>query len=229
MKLRDPALRDAIAASYVVGTLRGPARVRFEHLRERDQALRAHTDAWEAALAPLAAAAAPLAPPARVWSAIAQRLEFERAPSPRRARWQLPAWAAVAAVLVLAIGLWWSPLQERLLFSPQVEVALQDEQHQPVWQVEADLGRDQLRVRALRDVAVADDRSLELWLLRGSGQAPVSLGLMPVRQGESRSVRASLALRSGNGFAVSLEPRGGSPTHLPTGPVLYVQKFRVPA
>jgi anti-sigma-K factor RskA len=76
----------------------------------------------------------------------------------------------------------------------------------------------------LRIVPVASenkDRSLELWLVPGSGN-PKSLGVFqPGASGElviPSDLRASIG--EGATLAVSLEPLGGSPTGLPTGPVI---------
>jgi anti-sigma-K factor RskA len=52
----------------------------------------------------------------------------------------------------------------------------------------------------------------------------VSLGLLPTRGAERRVLTAAqrAALAGAKQLAVSLEPPGGSPTGLPTGPVLHV-------
>lgn len=68
--------------------------------------------------------------------------------------------------------------------------------------------------------APAPDTALELWLLPPGG-APRSLGLL----GDSGLARelpaADAASLAAAALAVSREPAGGSPTGLPTGPVLY--------
>ena len=83
------------------------------------------------------------------------------------------------------------------------------------------LGR-YLSVKPVGRVDVAADRALELWMLP-DGASPRSLGLISAT-GVVRvalSGPADQALRNIPALAVSLEPRGGSPTGLPTGPVLY--------
>jgi anti-sigma-K factor RskA len=57
-------LADALAAQYVAGTLRGPARRRFETLMAAHPGLRQAVDAWRARLMPLTGAGEPQAPPA---------------------------------------------------------------------------------------------------------------------------------------------------------------------
>lgn len=78
-----------------------------------------------------------------------------------------------------------------------------------------------LRVRTLKAWPGTEGRSLELWMLAKSG-APRSLGLLPNAPGDTtiRIAATDVAVRDANALAVSLEPPGGSPTKLPTGPVL---------
>ena len=55
-----PSLADALAADYVLGTLRGAARRRFEALLPAHATLRAATQAWQDRLLPLTAAIDPV-------------------------------------------------------------------------------------------------------------------------------------------------------------------------
>lgn len=68
---------------------------------------------------------------------------------------------------------------------------------------------------------VGADRSAELWVIPADG-TPHSLGLLHARGGTaltlSRENRARIA--AGAVLAVTVEPIGGSPTGLPTGPVV---------
>jgi anti-sigma-K factor RskA len=80
---------------------------------------------------------------------------------------------------------------------------------------------DLLRVRIVKPWSNIGDKSLELWVLPTEG-APRSLGLVPNTGGDTLiRVRTNDArMQAANALAVSLEPAGGSPTQLPTGPVL---------
>ncbi|MGH8662073.1 MAG: anti-sigma factor, partial [Burkholderiales bacterium] len=68
----NPQLREKLAAEYVIGTLRGRARARFQALQRYDPDLRRIVADWEARLTPLAAAAGAIPPPARVRRAVAR-------------------------------------------------------------------------------------------------------------------------------------------------------------
>jgi anti-sigma-K factor RskA len=73
-----------------------------------------------------------------------------------------------------------------------------------------------LSVRPNGTIAVPGDRDLELWALAAGETRPHSLGVLPAG---GRQLVASLP--AGTQLLVSLEPRGGSPTGQPTGPVVY--------
>jgi anti-sigma-K factor RskA len=74
MNYADPELRDRLAAEYALGTLRGPARRRFERLLSDDAQLRDATEDWELRVNLLGESAPPVVPPARIWERIAERI-----------------------------------------------------------------------------------------------------------------------------------------------------------
>ncbi|MFZ5790088.1 MAG: anti-sigma factor [Pseudomonadota bacterium] len=97
---------------------------------------------------------------------------------------------------------------------------LADAANKPVVVANLDLTEGRLTLDAARLPAPEAGKSLELWILPPAGP-PRSLGVMP-----SGTVRLALDARAmadlaHGGLAVSLEPASGSPTGLPTGPVLY--------
>ena len=73
-----PQLRDALAAEYVLGTLAGRARRRFEAWLKPDAALRLTVSEWEARLTPMAAVIEEVLPPKRLW----ERVSAAIAPKP---------------------------------------------------------------------------------------------------------------------------------------------------
>ena len=66
MKYDNLKLRQMLAAEYVLGTLRGRARRRFERLARGDIAIRTEIRFWESRLAGLAAGMEPKSPPPSV-------------------------------------------------------------------------------------------------------------------------------------------------------------------
>jgi anti-sigma-K factor RskA len=218
----SPATIERLAGEYVLGTLRGPARQRFERLCAQDAAVRAARDAWERRLAELAERAAPIAPSPQVWSSILGRLGLSPARGqPRRPRWQQFAVAASLALLAGALG--WYMAQDRA-FRPVLSAVVTGEGGRPLWRVAASGDASRLQITVLGGETIPDDRSLELWAVPRNGGAPVSLGLIPRAQAVSVALQETqrAALLGSDKVAVSLEPRGGSPTGVATGPVVHV-------
>ncbi|HZQ62099.1 MAG TPA: anti-sigma factor [Casimicrobiaceae bacterium] len=215
---------EALAAEYALGTLSTRARRRLEAIRRRDARVASVVRSWEYRLAGLAEAVPAVTPAPRVWAGIQRRLGIgEAAPAPREPWWRsLALWRGLAtAGLALAIGL--GVLLMANAPEPQpVVVVLAGQDARPALIASAARGSRTLIVKAVNPIDVAPDRSLELWALP-EGQNPRPLGLLPA----SGVARVSLpepadaVLGNTPALAVSLEPAGGSPTGLPTGPVLY--------
>ena len=94
--------------------------------------------------------------------------------------------------------------------------------HKPVLLAMAGRHSDSLIVKAVDERPIAGNRDLELWALPPGGK-PRSLGLVGASGKSSVKLAgdADSTLGAVPALAVSLEPRGGSPTGSPTGPVLY--------
>jgi len=223
------ALADALAADYAAGTLRGGARRRFEQLLGAHPALQGAVSEWQARLMPLTGAVVPEAPPARVWQAVERRLWPAAAAQPwwrRLGPWRATTGFATVAALAFAL----------LLSNPApvpapIVVVLQSTgaEGQMVSSFVASVAGDgrSLVTQPVQPVALAPDRVLELWSVPPQG-APRSLGLIKAN-GSTVLVREKLpaTLLSGGtaALAVSIEPPGGSPTGVPTGPVVYAGKL----
>jgi len=217
MKSANRELVDRLAAEYVLGTLRGRARRRFERWLVSPQVGSIVKD-WESRLVGLEPKLEGVTPPATVWNGIEKRLELRR---PGRA----PAmrWIAVAASLLLFAVIGFFTLNTHPLPATQL-AALQADAQTIYWRVEVLGAHQQLRLNVDRVHELPAGKAHELWALPADGGAPVSLGLMPHTGVELRTLTAAqrAALASAKQLAVSLEPSGGSPTGAPTGPVLLV-------
>ncbi|HYE00388.1 MAG TPA: anti-sigma factor [Alphaproteobacteria bacterium] len=214
------------AAEYALGTLRGPARQRFEASLAEDPELRRAVAWWEARL-PALAPAAPVAPSPALWHRIAVAAGLDSArpvPEPpvvvqlRRSlsRWRMAAGgAALAASLLLAAVL--RPAEP----PPPALVAVLTSAEGAAFAVRVP-GAEPARVTPVGGRAAPAGRDYELWLVPAAG-APRSLGL--VAPGGVTALDAARLpadqMRPGATLAVSLEPPGGSPTGAPTGPVLF--------
>jgi anti-sigma-K factor RskA len=215
-------LLEPLAAEFVIGTLRGAARRRFQRLCIVLPAARAARTRWEDRFATLALSLVPLTPGAATWQGIHRQITATKvtslAPRLRRRLW-LPLAAAAA---VLGIAVWLGP---RLLSpSSQVLVVLGADTQHPQWRIERSADAQQLRVTSLAAMTSNPQGAFELWALPRDGKAPVSLGLLP-RAGHAAyqlSTIQSAAVLAAGKLAVSVEPAGGSPTGAPTGPVIMV-------
>lgn len=99
---------------------------------------------------------------------------------------------------------------------------LQQEPTAPAFLVTVDPQHRTMTVRRMTASADAG-RSYELWLIAGNNPKPRSLGLVGAEEFTTRPLPASfnVAEMRGARYAVSLEPAGGSPSGVPTGPVLF--------
>lgn len=210
----------ALAAEFVVGTLRGRARRRFEALARDDREVAAIVERWESQLTPLAERVAPIEPPARVWREIERRVRGQTptpGSDPELGFWRSLGLLAsgLAAVLVVTF-LWLAPPRSA---EPAFVAVLAASDSVPRMVVSME-SPDELRVRVVKPWSGVEGKALELWVLPKSGP-PRSLGLIAnERETRVRLAAADPRLAAANALAVSLEPRGGSPTGQPTGPVL---------
>ncbi|MFO0997935.1 MAG: anti-sigma factor [Alphaproteobacteria bacterium] len=245
MRRRETPTRWLLAGEYVLGLLSGRARLRFERMAAAERDLAVEVERWERRLGALAEAAPDMAPPARLWRAIDaetrppvvreslwNRVQFWRSSDLAVfARpnlwdcvqfWRGVSFATAAAVLALLFIFVVTPRAPEAPAATHVAV-LNDSNAEPTWLVRADLGNKEFSIQPLKAAAIPTDKALELWLIAGEGAPPISLGLVPAKGRLSASLAGipASALTDARAFAVSLEPPGGSPTKLPTGPILY--------
>ena len=81
MNYTKPELLDALAGQYVLGTLKGLARKRFQRLLLSSSKAREAIFMWEQNLNNLASAITPQAPSDSVWENILQGIESKTVPS----------------------------------------------------------------------------------------------------------------------------------------------------
>src|SRR5262249_55532541 len=104
----------------------------------------------------------------------------------------------------------------------QLMAILQQEPTAPAFLVMLDPQERTIAVRRLT-TAADNGRSYELWLNSAKLPKPASLGVVGSAELTNRPVPANLdaeTLRTANYF-VSLEPAGGSPSGIPSGPTLF--------
>ena len=231
--------KNALASEYVLGTLHGRARIRFQALLMQHRSMRHALWQWESRLNTLGSSLPAIAPRPELWQKIQQQLGFNgvqlpanvvrmpQAPvkpasiQPNRNRtWQWLTGAATAAALVLAIFVV-VPQAPSKRAETQIAV-VQGEKAQALWSIE--LGKEELVVTATDNFKALPDQDYELWMVAADGRPPVSLGLLPKQGKLTLPRKAILDQVKIAALAVSLEPLGGSPNGQPTK-VLYTTEI----
>ena len=226
-----------LAEAYVLGRLEpaeraevearvaAPADAEDEALAE---AVRALSDDWHAV-----DLTAPLSPMSEgAWDSLRSAMasapqEAARRPAPMRAgarsaarpvearRWKRIAAASMAACALLIAVV----VADRFAPQPAVMAILLDDDGGSVALIEA-FDDDSLRVTPLEDFSPEGAQVLQIWTKPDVDGPPVSLGVM------RRAMRAMVAgpdlprPATGQLYEITVEPPGGSPTGLPTGPIV---------
>ncbi len=222
----DPG--DLRYAEYVLGVLDADARAAVEREVTADPHAAAAEAHWRRRLLPLAEEIGPETPPPQLWARIRAALEFD-APADTRGGWweNLRLWhwltfgsgallaAACAALVVLATH---RPPTPPI---PYMAATIMQTDGQVGWTATMDIGKARMIVVPAAPQPVRAGRTPELWLIP-PGARPIAVGLISTRAPMTLALSASLVARLGPTarLAVSIEPRGGSPTGQPTGAVV---------
>jgi anti-sigma-K factor RskA len=236
MNYKRPELRDALASEYVLGTLHGPARRRFQQLLKTEPQLQAAVDFWQQQLMPMAAPLSVAEPSPRLWAAIAART----APAsvvPTSAwfeRWfGLRGLASLVTGLFVGIAVTLSlPTADRgdghSASTTQIPASyagiLSDGNGQPAMLISSRRHGKLVDIKVLRPIGLGQDQVLRLWALSKQGP-PLALGIVPA-QGKGRlelPETSEALLAQVSELAVSVESAtalapGATPTFILRGP-----------
>jgi anti-sigma-K factor RskA len=222
MRYEGAELRERLAGEYVLGTMPRLARRRFERLVANDPSLGRLVADWTERLAPIDAMTAPVAPPAQIRAAIQRHLLADtRNETPpwhwltSLALWRNAALAAATAAAALILYIAFAPAPP----APVVVAILSDSNGTPSWVAVRGPRSDEVTVSAVRPIADDAAHSLELWAIAGG--VPRPLGLLHPQSTRPKSLQVAQLPSRNETLAVSIEPPDGSPTGLPTGPVVY--------
>lgn len=220
-----------IAAEYVLGVLGADERAEVERRMLQEPALAAEVARWEERLGGLADTIAPVTPPQDAWSRIEAAVAAPATAAPRApSLWQSVAFwrslaigsAALAAASIAALAyLGLVPAARTPLIA-----TLSGTGAQPNFVATVTASGNSLTV-VPASLLTNDPRSIELWLIPAGETRPRSLGLIEPGKPIRLDIPPDLARRltPDASLAVSLEPPGGSPTGLPTGPVVALGKL----
>ena len=218
----------ALAADFALGALDRDAHRDAELRLTRDPEFRAAVEDWQRLLGPLVEAVPSVAPPAALWQRIEATIAPVRAVAAKPSLWSsLNLWrglagasTAIAAVAALLLVARTEPVPQ-----PMLVATLAAPNGAALLTAAYDASRGAV---ILTPAGKSDDdgRTPELWVIEGDN-APRSLGTIDITAPRSHAIPADRlrGLKAGSTLAISLEPKGGSKTGAPTGPVIATGKL----
>jgi anti-sigma-K factor RskA len=229
---------DGLAAEYVLGSLGPIERKEIDSRREIDAALDDAIKAWEARLAPLSHLLPGIAPPPQLFFEIEKRLHepqgrqiVTRARARRPRRWPAIAAGACALAACLAIVIvWFSPNSSaspaRLFAELQRNGNLTNGTNPTVplgFVVYFDLRASTMVISPFA-VPPGSRGDYQLWLVPRDSAPPISLGVISLAEPTTSAWLATYPPYNlvNATLTVSLEPAGGAPKGIPTGPTVFV-------
>lgn len=248
MRYDNQELMRQLGAEYVIGTLRGAARRRFERLMKTDAEARAQVDFWEHRLSEFGQVLRPVTPPPAARAELLRHTDPKPLPqglmaAPRRRRkhwaWPYAAGFGSAAALVLAFLLG----QRNTLAPPPattpaapvvIAQTLPAEADMPIyvaqvpmpassmrWLLSVSPDHRTLQVTASDDFLQAGRSSVQLWCVL-PGMDPIPLGAVPVERDAVATFAIPAAVEGAAevSFAITLEPEHVARGGKPSRPVL---------
>lgn len=219
---------EALAAEYVLRLLDAGEAQAFEARLQREPALQAQVQFWEAELAAIAGDLPDEHPSASVKSAILAKIEGTGTAARRGWSWgQSWGWLGFPGLVAVAMAAFFivTPLLREPAFEPTLHATLISDNGAVHIEAGYAPGGNLFKVIPEQG-APAAGRDFELWVIGPEADAPVSLGVIPVDSVSLFEITPELAaLIDGGTLAVSDEPEGGSPTGAPTGAILATDLF----
>lgn len=226
---------EELAAEYVIGTLPTGERESVNTRRLHDHALDMAISRWEQKLSPLLESVIPVPPPEGLFGKIQSEVsgslavisiaEHRAKLAARMRPWRLATGAMTALAASLAGFLIWSgPVAPDM--NPKYVAVIQEKSHSPAFLMTVDMKSHMCAIKTVISPP-NPDKSYELWMVHESWKQPRSLGLVAKNDMEMMPMAPDIDpdLYMNATFAVSLEPAGGSPTGIPTGPVMYAGRL----
>jgi anti-sigma-K factor RskA len=237
MNYHNPQLADLLAAEYVLGTLKGRARQRFDGLLHASPSLRQRVQEWELRLNSLAQDVPPVAPPQAAWENLQIRLfpsPKPSTPAPRANRFErLAFWRG----LTLGSAVLASILAALLVVKPFTQdatgyvVLLNDkQQYETTWTISAPTDLEQLYVKNMKPIQLPKDIRCVLWVQPEGSSELYPLGVLPDK-GDTMKLQIDKNMRPKlpGQLLVTRENLSGPMPTKPSGPAKYEGKWmRIP-
>jgi anti-sigma-K factor RskA len=225
----EPPSIDVMAGEYVLGVLDASSRRRAQEQMRNDPAFAALVEAWERHLSPLHEDLAPIAVPGHLLPSIRRRLGWQPS-APKEGLWQsLGFWRGTAALaagvalcaLIFGQGILHAPSPPDESQLARTVTTLAHDDGTPGWLASVDLKQGAVLMVPVPASADALGRVPELWLI-APGEPARSLGIVSINKSHTVKVPSQLrrALMDGSILAITLEPPGGAPAGVATGPII---------
>jgi len=213
---------DVGAAELALGLLDGPERATALRRVLAEPAFAREVEAWRTHFGQLFGRWPEVAPPPALFDRIEASID---PPVVRSWRWKALSGASSLIAASLLVALFLRPAgPPPLAPAPQVPplvASLAATGAQKAGPVAAVYDKASGQIRLASATLAPDGKAAELWAIPADG-VPRAIGLLSHGRPTSLVLPASLRAQMATGLtlAISIEPRGGSPTGLPTGPVV---------
>jgi len=231
MKYDNTELIDALAAEYVLGTLQGRARSRFQHLLVQRPHIRQAVSEWEQRLDKLAGREPGVRPPADTWPALEQRLFGAHQSRTTPPRWyeRLAFWRGFSigsSLLAATLAAWLVIYYPHDTQSGYVLV-LNDAQVNPVWTASVGRNLDSVRINNLKPMPMPENKGCVLWVQPEGSDTMYPLGRLPDDGGTAQltvTTQLQQMLRNGK-LMVTIEEIDQTVIEKPSGKVEFVGRL----
>jgi anti-sigma-K factor RskA len=228
---------DRLAAEYALGLLDGEERGLAENLLASDASFQASVEQWRTRFSEWDNTAQEIQPDDALWRRIetdlnqtgiaratpAMPAQAPSSPGLLQRLWEsLGFWRGVglvgaAAAILLAIGMGFFALKASR--QPVLIAVLMTDANQP-GAVLRTFGDGRAELTPLGDMEIPHNHSIQVWTFPDPKGAPVSVGVVQTARTAPLRLDNLPQPHSDQLFAISIEPLAGSPTGLPTGPVV---------
>lgn len=226
-RYQNPELYERLAAEYVLGTLEGSARKRFERLANERPYIRYAVELWEGRLNTLSEVLPEEKPGAHVWNNI--RHQISQHSSQKKPLWErLGFWQLATGLLsVLLVTAVLLPQQTGGIAPLNFVAVLESPEDKPMIVTTGMRDMGMLDVRLL-EMPTVKDQQWVLWAIPKEGMEPIYVGLLRQDSMKTRLHLTEVQWNQIHGvemFAVSFEPNGGKAVQQqPTGTMMYKGK-----
>lgn len=231
-RYQNPELYELLCGEYVLGTMTGRVRRRFERLIDDRPYLQEAVSVWEQRLYPYSKNIPPQIPHHRVWKNIKREIvdSYNFRPQENRVKglwrklfvWRSIALSALSLCIVLFVQQYFLP-QNNMPLMPSYIAVLETGDKSPMFVATASRQASNLVIKRMDKAGMSKTNDLELWCYMKQSDKPWSMGVLarkeetvlPLTEHDWKMMAETRSL------AISIEPMGGSPTGKPTGPVMY--------